>query len=180
MPISNVFPRCTDPVQLSPHHFLPPNQLPFQSHISSPTFHMSDQSESSHLRVLFQTALNDYEKQTGIELTKHPLAERLQDCNSVESVSDILREQAKDLDKFREKDNVLKPLKKVLTVLHIISSVPSIADITLVCLYHRQGVQVSDHRSIASTPGESNTDWPRNSVLCMYISLVSDRPLCNV
>ena len=98
---------------------------------------MSYQSRSSHLRVLFQTALDDYEKQTGIELTKHPLAERLQECNSVESVTDILREQAKDLDKFREKDRVLKPLKKVLTVLHLISSAPSVADdaqhFSLVC-----------------------------------------------
>ena len=99
---------------------------------------MSDQSGSSRLRVLFQAALEDYEKQTGVKLTKHPLAERLQDSNSVESVTDILCEQAKDLDKYREKDKVLKPLKKVLTTLHIISSLPSVADfaqyVGLVCL----------------------------------------------
>ena len=87
--------------------------------------------------MLFQTALDDYKKQTGIELAKHPLAERLQDCDSVESVTDILREQAKDFDKFREKDKLLKPLKKVLTVLHLISSAPSVADnaqhFSLVC-----------------------------------------------
>ena len=110
---------------------------PFQSHISSPTFDMSDEPGSSHLHVLFQTALDDYEKQTGIELARHPLAERLQDCNSVEAVTAILREQRHDLNKFQEKDKVLKPLKKVLTVLHIISSVPSVADfaqqVGLVC-----------------------------------------------
>jgi hypothetical protein len=83
---------------------------------------MSDQSESSHLlRVLIETALEDYKQQTGIELAKHPLAERLRDCNSVESVADILREQAQDFKEFRGKDKVLKPLKKVLTVLHILS-----------------------------------------------------------
>ena len=133
--ISTLYHR--DPITLFPRHFFPVNQLPFQSHISSPTFNMTDQSGSSHLRVLLQTALEDYEKQTGIELAKHHLAERLQDCNSVESVTDVLREQAKDFEKFREKDKVLKPLKKVLTVLHIISSVPSVAGITqnfgLVC-----------------------------------------------
>ena len=110
---------------------------PFQSHSSPPTFDMSNQSGSSRLRVLFQTALDDYEKKTGIELNKHPLAECLQDCNSVEAITDILRERAQNLDKFREKDKVLKPLKKVLTVLHIISSVPSVADfaqhVGLVC-----------------------------------------------
>jgi hypothetical protein len=84
---------------------------------------MSDQSGSSRLRVLFETALHDYEQQTGIELAKHPLAERLQDgnLNTVESVTAILCEQAQDFKEFREKDKVLKPLKKVLTVLHIFS-----------------------------------------------------------
>ena len=95
---------------------------------------MSDQS-SLRLRVLFEAALEDYKQQTGIELAKHSLAERLQDCNSVESVTDIIREQAQDLNKFREKDKVLKPLKKVLTVLHILPSPASdlAQNVGLVC-----------------------------------------------
>ena len=83
---------------------------------------MSDQSGSSHLRVLFEAALEEYKQQTGIELAEHPLAERLQDCNSVESVTAILCEQAQDFKEFREKDKVLKPLEQVLTVLHGLSS----------------------------------------------------------
>ena len=95
---------------------------------------MNDQSRSSPLCVLFEAALEDYKQQTGIELAKHPIAERLQDCHSVESVTDILREEAQDLNKFREKDKVLKPLKKVLTVLHRLSSVADFAqDVGLVC-----------------------------------------------
>ena len=85
---------------------------------------MSDQSGSSHLRVLFETALEDYKQQTGIELAEHFLAERLQYYNSVESVTNVLREQAQDFKEFRDKDKILKPLKKVLTVLHTLSSVP--------------------------------------------------------
>ena len=88
---------------------------------------MSDLSGSSRLQELFEAALVDYEKQTGIDLAKHTLADRLQDCNSVEDVATVLSEQAKDFKKFREKDKVLKPLKKVLTVLHLVSSAPSIA-----------------------------------------------------
>jgi hypothetical protein len=42
---------------------------------------------SSHLKVLFEAALQDYERQTGIALAKHPLAERLQECDSVESIT---------------------------------------------------------------------------------------------
>ena len=83
---------------------------------------MNDQPGSSHLRVLFEAALEDYKQQTGIQLAEHPLAERLQDGNSVESVTAVLREQAQDFKEFREKDKVLKPLKKVLTVLHRLSS----------------------------------------------------------
>jgi hypothetical protein len=95
---------------------------------------MNDQSGSSHLRVLFEASLEDYRRQTGIELAEHPLAERLQDCNSVKSVTAILREQAQDFKEFREKDKVLKPLKKVLTVLHGLSSVANFAqDVGLVC-----------------------------------------------
>ena len=86
---------------------------------------MTDQPGLPHLRVLFEAALEDYKQQTGIELAKHPLAERLQDHNSVESVTAILREHAQDFKEFRDEDKILTPLKKVLTVLNIL---PSTAD----------------------------------------------------
>jgi fungal STAND N-terminal Goodbye domain len=95
---------------------------------------MNDQSGLSHLRVLFEAALGDYKRQTGIELSEHPLAERLQNCNSVESVTAILHQQAQNFKEFQEKDKVLKPLKKVLTVLHRLSSAANFAkDAGLVC-----------------------------------------------
>ena len=96
---------------------------------------MSDQSGSSSLRVLFEAALEDYKHQTGIELAEHPLAERLQDGYSVESVTAILREETQDFKEFREKDKVLKPLKKVLSVLHRLSSAVD----GLVCPYALTG-----------------------------------------
>ena len=87
------------------------------------------------MRTLFEAALEDYKQQTGIELAKHPLAKHLEDCDSVESVTIILRDQAQGFKEFREKDKVLKPLRKVLTILH---KLPSGADFTqvvgLVCL----------------------------------------------
>jgi hypothetical protein len=96
---------------------------------------MSDQSGSSHLRVLFEAALEDYKQQTDIELAEHPLAERLQDGNSVDRVIAILCERAQDFKEFREKDKVLKPLNKVLTVLHRLSSVATFGQgVGLVCL----------------------------------------------
>jgi hypothetical protein len=83
---------------------------------------MSDQSESSHLRVLFEAALQDYEKQTGIALDKHPVSEQLQDCASVESVTAVLREQTQAFNEFRENDKIIKPLKNFVSVLYKLSA----------------------------------------------------------
>lgn len=78
---------------------------------------MSDQEASSHLQVLFEATLQDYEKKTGIALAKHPLADRLQNCDSVESVTAVLHEQTQAFSEFRGTDKILKPLKKAVSVL---------------------------------------------------------------
>jgi hypothetical protein len=83
---------------------------------------MSDQPASSHLQVLLDAALRDYEKKTGIALAKHPLADRLQNCDSVESVTAVLHEQTQAFSEFRGKDKVLKPLRKAVSVLCKISA----------------------------------------------------------
>jgi hypothetical protein len=90
---------------------------------------MSNQPGSSRLGVLFEAALDDYKQRTCIELAEHPLAKRLQDVNSVESLTAILCEQAQDFEKFLEKDKVLKPLKKILTVLHNLSAAANFAQV---------------------------------------------------
>jgi hypothetical protein len=67
--------------------------------------------------------LQDYEKQTGMKLTEHPLARKLENCNSVESITAVLQEQARAFTEFRrEDDKVMKPLKGVVHVLHAIST----------------------------------------------------------
>ncbi len=83
---------------------------------------MSDQSESPRLSVLFEAALEDYEKETGIPLVKHPLAEQLQHCSSVESVTAVLREQTEAFNEFRGKDKIMKLLKNSVSVLHKLSA----------------------------------------------------------
>ena len=83
---------------------------------------MSNQLASSRLQDLFEAALNDYEKKTGIALDKHPLAKELQNCDSVESVTAVLSRQTEAFSEFREKDKILKPLKNTLSVLHKLSA----------------------------------------------------------
>ena len=94
---------------------------------------MSDQSGSFHLQVLFEAALEDYKKQTGIALDEHPLSEQLQYCDSVESLTAVLREQTQAFSEFRGNDKVLKPLKRAVSILHKLSATANIGqDIGLV------------------------------------------------
>ena len=97
---------------------------------------MTNQLGSSHLQVLFEAALRDYEKKTGVVLARHPLAEKLQNCQSVDSVTVVLREQTQAFSKFQEKDKVLKPLKKVVSVLYKLSAIGNFGhDVGLVRLH---------------------------------------------
>jgi hypothetical protein len=82
---------------------------------------MSDQSGSSSLRVLYEAALQDYEKETGVALARHPLANQLQNP-SVESVTAILREQTLAFSEFQGKDKVMKPLENAVSVLYKLSA----------------------------------------------------------
>ena len=52
------------------------------------------QLRCSHL----SSALHDYKRQTGTELTQtdHPLAKQLKNCNSVESITAAIQGQARD------------------------------------------------------------------------------------
>jgi hypothetical protein len=79
---------------------------------------MTDQSGPSRLQVLFESALQDYEKQTGIILAKHPLSEQLQNCDSVESVTAVLREQTQAFNEFRGGEKIMRLLKSAISVLH--------------------------------------------------------------
>jgi hypothetical protein len=86
---------------------------------------MSDQSGPPRLRLLFDAALQDYEKQTGIELVRHPLSEVLQSRDSVDSVTSVttvLWEQTQAFSKFQGTDKVKKLLKNVVSVLYKLSA----------------------------------------------------------
>jgi len=88
-------------------------------------------------RVLFEAALQDYERQTGVSLTTHPLAKRLVDANTNDSLQDsltaFLQEQT-----FKGGDGrVINPVKNILSVL---CTLPFGEDIGLVHLRELMGV----------------------------------------
>ena len=76
-------------------------------------------SDSSRFRGLFESALRDYERQTGMELVKHPLAKRLNDCHTVKSVVGVLRKQ---VPAFGDGDRIVKSLEGVILALHTLSN----------------------------------------------------------
>ena len=83
---------------------------------------MNEQAESCRLRVFFEAALLDYEKQTDMALANHPVAERLQNCDSVDSITAVICEQTQGFSEFRGKDKVMKSLKSAVSVLCKLSS----------------------------------------------------------
>ena len=95
---------------------------------------MSDQPGSYPFQALFEAALQDYEKQTGIPLANHPLAEKLQNCQSVESVTTFLQDQALAFSEFRGSDKIMNSLKSVVSALSRVSVAASLGhSIGMVC-----------------------------------------------
>jgi len=82
-------------------------------------------STTSNFQAIFDAALKDYTKKTGKDLCDldHPLASKLDGCDSPDSILDIFREQAREFDEFRKDDTkLLRWLKPIVKVLHTIST----------------------------------------------------------
>jgi hypothetical protein len=84
---------------------------------------MSNQSGSVSFQILLESALLQYEKNTGVTLSKHPLALQLQSCNSVEDFNKVLQDKAKDV---RESERITKSMKTIVSILTLLSSAASL------------------------------------------------------
>ena len=73
---------------------------------------------SCTFQALFNAALQDYKDKTGTSLVDHPFANQLETCESVSSITAILREQAQSFREFRENDGkLMKALNSSVDVL---------------------------------------------------------------
>ena len=87
---------------------------------------MSQLSPSS-FEGLYNAALQDYENQTGTKLVDHPLAKQLEACDSAESITVLLQEQAQKFRKFRGNDGKIKKfLKSSVDVLYPLFNSPNV------------------------------------------------------
>jgi hypothetical protein len=115
---------CASPYSALYHHHPPSacrllavGRFPLLSHISSIS-DMSQPSSSTTLQALFDAALQDYKDKTGNTLIDHPIARQLETCESVDSITSILQEQARSFREFRENDGTLmKALNSSVDVL---------------------------------------------------------------
>jgi hypothetical protein len=80
-------------------------------------------STSSYFETLFNAALEKYTKQTGKDLRNHPFADRIDICDSPDSILEIFEEQTQAFDEFRRGDTKLsKWVGTVVNVLHALST----------------------------------------------------------
>jgi hypothetical protein len=78
---------------------------------------------STSFRPLFNAALQDYAKKTGTKLDDHPLAKQLENCDSVDSISFVLQQQAQRFYQFRGEDGkIMTSLKAAVQVLYTLST----------------------------------------------------------
>ena len=105
-----------------------PSPLLTSTFLPNSSYSMADHSPSTRFRSLFESALTEYEKKTGITLTEHPLAIRLQSCHSIESTTAILQGQTQAFSKFRGRDRAIKSIKNTLSILTTLSDTATLGD----------------------------------------------------
>ena len=111
-----------DHLPLSPYHFLTANQFPLLQPHFFPTCAMDDQSRSTRFRALFDSALRAYEEKTGIMLAEHPLAEQLQGCPSVESITALIQDQIRAPSDFGGTDRIMNSVGSTISILSTVSA----------------------------------------------------------
>ena len=89
---------------------------------------MAQQPESARFQAQFEPALWVYEKKAGVSLAQHPLAIKLQNCDSVEAVTGLLQDQARAFGDLQGSDRIMKSIKTTVSNLSKLSSAASLAD----------------------------------------------------
>jgi fungal STAND N-terminal Goodbye domain len=105
--------RPTTPVTLTQHH--PP---------SLRALAMPSTATSSNFQAIFDAALSDYAKQTGIDLATHPFAQTLQSCYSADEIFNLFRDKANQFRAYRDGNRkLINCLKPVVQVLHTVTGI---------------------------------------------------------
>lgn len=73
---------------------------------------------SSSFQSIFDAALSDYARQTGVDLATYPFAQTVQNSHSADAILDLLQDKAEEFRTYRDGNrkliNCLKPIVQVL------------------------------------------------------------------
>jgi hypothetical protein len=84
----------------------------------------SPATSSANFQSIFDAALSDYAKQIKTDLSTHPFAQTLQNCNSADEIFDLLQDRAKQFQAYRDGNRkLIDCLKPVVQVLHSVSGI---------------------------------------------------------
>ena len=79
---------------------------------------------SPNFQSILDAALDSYAERTGIDLTKHPSANKLQNCRSSDDVLQILSERESAFEDYRDQyRNLIGRVRPVVQVVHALSGV---------------------------------------------------------
>jgi len=94
---------------------------------------MSD-SESTRFPAHFESALQAYQKTTGITLAEHQLAVRLQNCDSIDSITTLFKYEAPSFSDLQGGDRIMKSIENTVSILYKLSTTAPLGDVIgLVC-----------------------------------------------
>jgi hypothetical protein len=95
---------------------------------------MSNNS-SPELKLLLETALNEFEKRAGTNLVQHTIIDKLVNCESADSVIDVLQEQTQAFRDFRDDGKLMMWTKRTVNVVYTLSTSGVLGEaIGLVCV----------------------------------------------
>jgi hypothetical protein len=85
---------------------------------------MSSLPTSEDFQSIFDGALRDYARQTGIDLVTYPFTQTLQNCHDPSAVLELLQDKAKQFQAYRDGNRkLINFLKPVVKVLHTLSGI---------------------------------------------------------
>ena len=114
---------ASDPLLSSPllttHRLRDPLMAPPFRPMSSAN-QQGSRTSAFNFRSILQNALNDYTKQTGVDLSKYDFAKLLEGCDSSDEVLWLLKDEAEKFKEYREGNrkliNWISPIVKVVHV----------------------------------------------------------------
>jgi len=78
---------------------------------------MAHQPQSARFQPLFEPALRAYEKKAGVSLTQHPLAIKLQNCDTLGAITGLLLDQVRAFGGLQGSDKIIKSIKTTVSML---------------------------------------------------------------